>query len=81
MIEKKIKEKLKNGLENAEVFIQDMTGTNDHFNVMIISKSFEGLRLIERHRLVYKILDSMVTKEIHALQLKTLTLEQWKKEK
>ena len=80
MIEKKIKEKLKNGLENAEVFIQDMTGTNDHFNVMIISKSFEGLNLIERHRLVYKILDSMVTKEIHALQLKTLTLEQWKKE-
>ena len=81
MIEKKIKEKLKNGLENAEVFIQDMTGTNDHFNVMIISKSFEGLNLIERHRLVYKILDNMVTKEIHALQLKTLTLEQWKKEK
>lgn len=81
MIEKKIKEKLKNGLENAEVFIQDMTGTNDHFSVMIISKSFEGLNLIERHRLVYKILDSMVTKEIHALQLKTLTLEQWKKEK
>jgi len=81
MIEKKIKEKLKNGLENAEVFIQDMTGKNDHFNVMIISKSFEGLNLIERHRLVYKILDSMVTKEIHALQLKTLTLEQWKKEK
>tara|TARA_X000001036_G_scaffold109206_2_gene102369 strand:- start:6927 stop:7172 length:246 start_codon:yes stop_codon:yes gene_type:complete len=81
MIEKKIKEKLKKGLENAEVFIQDMTGTNDHFNVMIISKSFEGLNLIERHRLVYKILDSMVTKEIHALQLKTLTLEQWKKEK
>ena len=81
MIEKKIKEKLKNGLENAEVFIQDMTGTNDHFNVMIISKSFEGLNLIERHRLVYKILDGMVTKEIHALQLKTLTLEQWKKEK
>ena len=81
MIEKKIKEKLKHGLEDAEVFIQDMTGTNDHFNVMIISESFEGLNLIERHRLVYKILGSMVTKEIHALQLKTLTLEQWKKEK
>ena len=81
MIEKKIKEKLNHGLEKAEVFIQDMTGTNDHFNVMIISKSFEGLNLIEQHRLVYKLLDSMITKEIHALQLKTLTLEQWKKEK
>lgn len=57
-----------------------MTGSKDHFNVMIISKSFEGLSLIEQHRLVYKILDDMITKEIHALQLKTLTLEQWKKE-
>ena len=58
-----------------------MTGSKDHFNVIIISKSFNGLTLIEQHRLVYKILDDMVTKEIHALQLKTLTLEQWKKEK
>ena len=38
-------------------------------------------RSLKKLDLVYKILDSMVTKEIHALQLKTLTLEQWKKEK
>ena len=81
MIEKKIEEKIKSNLESPEVFIQDMTGSKDHFNVIIISKSFNGLTLIEQHRLVYKILDDMITKEIHALQLKTLTLEQWKKEK
>ena len=80
MIEKKIEQKINSGLQNPKVFIQDMTGSKDHFNVMIISKSFEGLSLIEQHRLVYKILDDMITKEIHALQLKTLTLEQWKKE-
>ena len=81
MIEKKIEQKINSGLQSPKVFIQDMTGSKDHFNVMIISKSFEGLSLIEQHRLVYKILDDMITKEIHALQLKTLTLEQWKKEK
>lgn len=80
MIEKKIEQKINSGLQSPKVFIQDMTGSKDHFNVMIISKSFEGLSLIEQHRLVYKILDDMITKEIHALQLKTLTLEQWKKE-
>tara|TARA_B100001121_G_C18517621_1_gene539744 strand:- start:393 stop:638 length:246 start_codon:yes stop_codon:yes gene_type:complete len=80
MIEKKIEQKLEDGLTNPKIFIQDMTGTMDHFNALIISDDFIGKNLIEQHRLVYKILGDMVTKEIHALQLKTLTWEQWKKE-
>ena len=80
MIEKKIEQKLQNGLTNPKIFIQDMTGTMDHFNAIIISDDFIGKNLIEQHRLVYKILGGMVTNEIHALQLKTLTWEQWKKE-
>lgn len=80
MIEKKIEQKLEEGLTNPKIFLQDMTGTMDHFNAIIISDDFIGKNLIEQHRLVYKILGDMVTNEIHALQLKTLTWEQWKKE-
>ncbi len=80
MIEKKIEQKLNEVLEDAKIFIQDMTGTNDHFNIIIICDVFKGLSLIEQHRLIYNILTDMITKEIHALQLKTLTWEQWKKE-
>ena len=80
MIEKKIEQKLQSGLTDPKIFIQDMTGTMDHFNAIIISDDFIGKNLIEQHRLVYKILGDMVTNEIHALQLKTLTWEQWKKE-
>ena len=80
MIEKKIEQKLEEGLDNPKIFLQDMTGTMDHFNAIIISDDFIGKNLIEQHRLVYKILGDMVTNEIHALQLKTLTWEQWKKE-
>jgi len=80
MIEKKIEQKLMEGLKNPKVFIQDMTGTKDHFNAIIISDTFNGKNLIEQHRIVYKILGNMITNEIHALQLKTLTWEQWKKE-
>ena len=80
MIKKKIEEKLEEGLTNPKIFLQDMTGTMDHFNAIIISDDFIGKNLIEQHRLVYKILGDMVTNEIHALQLKTLTWEQWKKE-
>ena len=57
-----------------------MTGANNHFNVIIICDIFKGLSLIQQHRLIYEILADMITKEIHALQLKTLTWEQWKKE-
>ena len=57
-----------------------MTCNNDHFNLVAISDSFENLSLIEQHRLIYSLLDGMVTKEIHALQLKTLTWAQWKKQ-
>ena len=80
MIEKKIEQKLEEGLTNPKIFLQNMTGTMDHFNAIIISDDFIGKNLIEQHRLVYKILGDMVTNEIHALQLKTLTWEQWKKE-
>ena len=80
MIEKKIEQKLEEGLTNPKIFLQDMTGTMDHFNAIIISDDFIGKNLIEQHRLIYKILGDMVTNEIHALQLKTLTWEQWKKE-
>ena len=80
MIEKKIKEQLEANLKEAKIFIQDMTGNNDHFNLIIISNSFKDLTLIEQHRKVYDILNDIITKEIHALQLKTMTWEQWKKQ-
>ena len=80
MIEKKIKKRLKEKLEKSKIFIQDMTGNNNHFNLVVISDSFINLTLIEQHKMIYSFLDDMITKEIHALQLKTLTWEQWKKQ-
>ena len=80
MIEKKIEQRLKKNLSKSKIFIQDMTGNNDHFNLMIISDAFIDLSLIEQHKMIYSLLDDMITKEIHALQLKTLTWEQWKKQ-
>ena len=80
MIENKIKKLLKEKIEDSKVFIQDMTGSDNHFNLIIISSKFEGLALIEQHKVVYKALDKMITTDIHALQLKTMTWRQWKKE-
>mgnify|MGYP000004616516 FL=1 len=51
-----------------------------HFKLEIVSSSFEGLSLLDQHKLVYKALNDMIKKEIHALALKTIPTSDWKKE-
>lgn len=38
-----------------------------HFNVRILSRHFSGKRTLERHRMVYAALGSMMQTDIHAL--------------
>jgi BolA protein len=40
-----------------------------HFEVTIISDFFEGYARIERHRMVYDALGSLMESEIHALRI------------
>jgi BolA protein len=49
-----------------------------HFEVLIVSAAFDGLALLDRHRLVYAALGEMMGGEIHALGLKTLTPAEWR---
>ena len=48
-----------------------------HYNAFIISDSFEGKSLIQRHRLVYDALGEMMTNDIHAFSMKTLTVSEF----
>ena len=80
MIENKIKDILKNKIKDSKIFIQDMNGQNNHFSLIVISEEFEGLSIIKQHQIIYNALSSMITKEIHALQIKTFTWDKWKKE-
>jgi BolA protein len=50
-----------------------------HYNAFIISDSFEGKSLIHRHRMVYDALGEMMTNDIHAFSMKTLTVDEFKK--
>ena len=80
MIEKKIKDILQQKIKDSKIFIQDMNGNKDHFSIIVISSEFENLSIINQHKMIYDALGIMVTKEIHALQIKTFTWEKWKKE-
>uniref|UniRef100_A0A672FWX5 BolA family member 2 n=1 Tax=Salarias fasciatus TaxID=181472 RepID=A0A672FWX5_SALFA len=50
------------------------------FKVLVVSSQFEGKPLLQRHRMVNTCLAEEL-KEIHALNRKTLTPEQWEKQK
>ena len=52
---------------------QHSQGAESHFDVFIVSESFEGKRQVMRHRIVYQAVQSEIDKGLHALQLQTLT--------
>ena len=54
-------------------------GDGQHFFATIVSSSFEGKKLRERHQMVYQALGDRMHAEIHALSMKTLTPEEFKK--
>jgi len=72
-----IKEKIKNFIPESKVEVKDTTGTGDHFSVIVISDKFENINLVNRHKMIYESLSQYVTKEIHALQIKTYTEEEF----
>ena len=43
-----------------------------HYELTIVSPQFEGLRLIERHRLVNALVADLIPQQIHALSLKAI---------
>ena len=77
----KVKELIIAGLTDPYVEVADTTGTGDHFSAVIISDDFNDLSLIKQHQLVYKSLGNYLTKEIHAMQLKTYSKSAWEKTK
>ncbi len=55
-----------------ELAVEDRTGGGDHFQVTVASGSFDGLSLVEQHRLVYDALAApLADGSIHELRIKT----------
>ncbi|PCJ18852.1 MAG: BolA family transcriptional regulator [Gammaproteobacteria bacterium] len=47
----------------------DTSRNNTHFRLTIVAEKFEGLRPVQRHKLVYGILSEEMPSTIHALAL------------
>jgi stress-induced morphogen len=58
--------------EATELSVADRTGGGDHFQVTVASARFEGLPLVDQHRLVYDALAApLADGTIHELRIKT----------
>jgi stress-induced morphogen len=56
----------------TELSVEDRTGGGDHFQVTVASSRFQGLSLLEQHRLVNEALaEPLADGTIHELRIKT----------
>jgi acid stress-induced BolA-like protein IbaG/YrbA len=73
-----LKERLETLATGTQAEVNDLTGTQDHYQAVVVSSVFEGKLMIEQHRMVYKLLQSEIdSNEVHALTLKTYTPQQF----
>lgn len=55
-----------------DIQVIDLTGTSDHWEVIVSSSAFSGLSRIEQHQHVMKAFaPELKTGEVHALSIKT----------
>ena len=74
----KIEALLQDHLNCAHVTVT--TKDHVHFEAVVVSDAFNDVSSVKRHQLVYQVLGPLLlSSEIHALALKTMTPLEWKK--
>jgi len=62
-------------LPGSTVSVTDLTGGGDHLAIVVTAPQFEGVGLIDQHRMIHAALAQKmppVSDEIHALRIKTV---------
>lgn len=49
-----------------------------HFNLMLVSKHFNGKSAVERHRMVNKLIKQEFNSSLHAISMKLISQEEFK---
>lgn len=73
-----LEEKIRAAIEGVtHLSIEDLTGTKDHFQAVVVSPAFAALSRVEQHQAVYRALGDLMAGPVHALALRTYTPETW----
>jgi stress-induced morphogen len=63
---------IRNIFPNAIIKITDLANDQDHYLLEIADKAFDGIRLIDQHRMVKSALASILNTRLHSITIKTL---------
>lgn len=69
---------IEQGIPDAAVTVRPARGPHDedHLHATVVSPAFDGVPLVDQHRMVYDALGDAMTTEIHALEVETYTPEE-----
>ena len=74
-----VKALIEAGMPGAEVIVE---GEGNKFDVTVVSELFESLRPVQKQQRVYGCLNEHIASgAIHAVTMKTLTPEEWRRAK
>ena len=69
-------------IEDAEATVTtprapDPDHEDQHFAAVVVSPAFAGKSLVQQHQLVYDALGDAMTTDVHAMEIKTYTPEEY----
>lgn len=68
-----MQDRLKSRFPDAEIEVNDLTGGQDHWEVLVVSPVFAGLTRIKQHQTVMNAFEvELKTGEVHALSIRTM---------
>ncbi|WP_435129358.1 BolA family protein [Halobaculum sp. D14] len=70
------------GIDDADATVTtprapDEEHEDQHFAAVVVSPAFEGESLVAQHQRVYDAVGDAMTEEVHALEIKTFTPEEY----
>jgi len=76
MTSKEMENRLLAAFPGSEVFVQDLTGTSDHFEVRMAACQFKGKSRMAQQRAIMDVFSAeLASGEVHALTMKTIVKE------
>ena len=82
-LEEQIKLKLSDAFEPMHLELLNEShmhagpATDSHFNLLLVSQAFTGLKKVQRHQAVYKLLQQELAGPVHALALHLYSPAEW----
>lgn len=62
---------LQSYFKDDEITLLDTAGDMNHYEVTIVSEKFNGLSLVQQHKMVYDTIGTQMGRELHALKINT----------